>query len=198
MDLNQLMKSASVEVPVEKKIGSHRNRLAGHRFERWCVNFFQALGFPHVRTSRAESRSRDNDKIDLTNTDESINGRFPYNVQCKCTTQLADYNAIFNGRNKRITTKRGEKVYVQEKGMPKVKGVINVIIHKLTKKGQASTFIPQGTFVIMSVEDFEIMVKDRLELEGIKKVRAFVKEGRIEEIGKLYPLFPHDVFKKEE
>src|ERR1700744_2425012 len=98
--LNNILQSSTVEVKEKKQRGTNRNRDAGHGFERWIVKWFIKLGFPHVVTSRSESRSRDNDQIDVLNKDEYINGRLPYNVQGKCYSSTPDYSLIFLGGTK--------------------------------------------------------------------------------------------------
>lgn len=180
------MKSANVVgVPKVEGRKHHANTVAGHVFERWIVKWFRGLGFPHVVTSRSESRSRDNDQIDVLNKDEYINGRLPYNVQGKCYASTPDYSMIFEGGDKWVKLKKdqngmkvGDKVKKHVKPMPRIKGVVNIVMHKLTKKDDITgIFNSVGTYVTMSLEDFEIMVKDRLELEKLKK--EVYSEGNI-------------------
>jgi hypothetical protein len=133
---------------VEKKPrGASRNRTAGHSWELACKKLFIEAGFPHVVSTRSESRSRDADGIDLINKDEGTNGRLPYNVQCKNYARHIKYHEVL-GR------------------IPKVKGVMNVIFHKLTSnKGKANkvgTFSLQGHYVIMHQDDFMELIKERL------------------------------------
>lgn len=53
---------------------SARNK--GNSFEREIMAFFKSLGFDKCKTSRNESKTRDDLKIDLCFTE-------PFNVQCK-------------------------------------------------------------------------------------------------------------------
>lgn len=115
-----------------------RNRSAGHKWERQLAESFRLIGFPHVVTTRSESKSRDDQKIDLMNVDEGKNGRFPYNIQAKNSTISLKYMKILSE-------------------MPKGEG-LNVIIHNQTKK-QGTRFITQGQYAILSLEDFMYMVK---------------------------------------
>lgn len=175
--ISDFLKDSQVEVPQPKKRGVSRNKTAGGIFERWCVDWFKTLGFLHVKTSRSESRSRDNDKIDLTNKDEHINGRLPYNVQCKNSCRIPDYYTIFYGGHKWVKLKRntslgkkGDKVKVLVPAMPTIPGIINIIIHKFTEKDDITgKFNELNTFVSMKLEDFEQIIKDRLELEELRK-----------------------------
>jgi len=54
----------------------NKQRDKGHRYERQLCNEFKALGFTKCCTSRAESKRRDDEKVDLMFTE-------PYNVQAK-------------------------------------------------------------------------------------------------------------------
>lgn len=134
----------STEEKVVKTNGK-RNRLAGHGFERECAKAFRKIGFPHVVTTRSESRSRDNQQIDLINKDEAVNGRFPFNVQCKNSAAKVRYPKILSE-------------------LPKTPGVINVIIHKQTGKVN-NKFMSKGKYVIMNMDDFMQMVKDFVSIE---------------------------------
>lgn len=137
------------------KTNGKRNRWAGHALERVVMNLMKAAGFPHVVTSRSESRKRDSQGVDLMNTNELENGRLPYNIQCKCTTERPKYDLLL-------------------KGLPKVKNVINVIIHKYTVRSKASgaTFQTRGHYAILDMDDFLALIKEREEL------KAKVKEQR--------------------
>lgn len=118
-----------------------RNRSAGHKWERTLVDEFKQLGFPHVVTTRSESRSRDAQKIDLMNKDELINGRFPFNVQAKTTTNHVKYAKLLAE-------------------MPSVVGVTNIVIHKQTQK-VGTRFQPVGMYVVMMFSDFKQLLNDR-------------------------------------
>jgi hypothetical protein len=110
---------------------SNRNRTAGHTWERECQKILLSL-YPKVLTSRNESRTLDNLKVDLTHTD-------PYYFQCKTTANKLDYHTLLNE-------------------MPQ-DGHINVLLHRLTKKAN-TRFIKQGDYAILKMDDFiELITK---------------------------------------
>jgi len=158
INMAKILKTATVTASKPASVpGKHRNRRAGQGYELLCRDLFRKLGFEHVVTSRSESKGRDGQGIDLMNKDELLNGRFEYNVQCKCYSTRIAYDDILNK-------------------MSKVPDVINVIFHKLTskltKKGKTNAdgrFMVKGTFAILSVEDFLVLVAAKRELDEIKK-----------------------------
>lgn len=119
--------------------GPHRNRRAGHKFELTIRNAFRDIGYPHLVSSRSESRSRDAQKVDLINQNEGVNGRFPYNVQCKNTTRRTEYNKLLAE-------------------LPTDSKAINVIVHKMTsntgKKNVQGTFSKLGVYAILDFDSF--------------------------------------------
>lgn len=117
-----------------------RNRRAGHNFERELAEFFKGLGYSHVVTARSESRSRDDQKVDLMNSREDRNGRFVFNVQAKNTTAHVRYAKVLSE-------------------MPTEDGVINIIFHKQTERSDTGRFVPRGKYVIMTMTDFEKLMK---------------------------------------
>lgn len=130
-----------------KKSKPRNNRTAGHNYERETAKEFRELGFCACSTSRLESRSRDNDKVDLCNKDESINGRLPYNIQCKTLLGRADYITLLNE-------------------MPSDGIEINVVLHKATKKSKAGLFRSVGQYALMNKSDFYRLVKLIANLEA--------------------------------
>lgn len=122
-----------------KKTNGKRNRAAGHGYERAVVKLFQEIGFKDVVTSRSGNRLRDKEKVDLVNSDELLHGRFPYNVQCKCTVKALAYPALL-------------------KQLPKVPGIINVILHKQTKRS-GTRFMSAQSYAILYQEDFIKLLK---------------------------------------
>lgn len=99
----------------------------GNAYEVKLMNDFKELGFTDCATSRNVSKVRDNQKVDLVNTGK-------WNVQAKCTKNKPDYISIL-------------------KEMPKEQGQINVIINKLTNKGE---------LVVMSKKDFYKIIENGL------------------------------------
>lgn len=160
--------------PAIKKRGAKRNKTAGHLYEYAVRDEHRKIGYPHVITCIGESKNRDAQKIDLMNKDEHINGRFPYNVQCKCTSELVDYVKIFNGHKKMTFIKRtGEKTLIDVDPMPTIPGIVNVIFHKKTRKvmhkskdgSLKEVFIAQGEFVITKKDDWLTMVAELKRLK---------------------------------
>jgi len=130
------------------KIMATRNQTAGHNYERDIVKEFKKAGFPHVVTSRVESRSRDDQGIDFINRDEHIRGRLPFNVQSKT---LTDYE---------IASGRTEKVKYREilASIPFSEGIIPVFLHRHTvpKHGK---FWKEGEYAFMYQRDFFTLIE---------------------------------------
>jgi hypothetical protein len=126
-----------------------RNRTAGHNFERKIAEQLRDLGYPHVVTSRSESRSRDDQKIDLINKDEAINGRLPYNIQCKNSVRSLKYPKVLSE-------------------IPYVPGVINLIIHRQTEKSENGRFITRDDYAILKWGDFRNIIKKLKQYEGVQ------------------------------
>lgn len=137
-----------------KKRGSSRNRNAGHDFEKAIAKKLrEELGFVHVVTTRSESRGRDGQGIDLMNKDELVNGRLPYNIQCKNSCERVPYFQLL-------------------RGLPAGTGSINVVLHKFTEKKPGGRFDTKGYYAIMDMDDFMSMAQtietQRQALETIK------------------------------
>lgn len=138
--------------------GGSRNRSAGHSWERDLVKLFRSIGYPHVVTSRSESKSRDDQKIDLINKDEYKNGRLPYNVQAKNTKGHLAYGKIMAE-------------------IPHVPNVVNVIIHNQTEK-VGERFVTRDRFAILRLDDFITLIQQRDERRTTRKlVVPKVKRG---------------------
>lgn len=84
-------------------------RIKGHTFERDMAQWFRDLGWDKCVTSRSESKSKDDQGIDLCYTD-------PYNVQLKAVEKLgslhdvlakmpsdSNFNVVFHKRNRKGT-----------------------------------------------------------------------------------------------
>lgn len=108
------------------------NRTKGHKYERKLAKQLRENGFPHVVTSRSESKSRDDAKVDLMNKDEWENGRLPFNPQLKSVSRILDYPEILNE-------------------MPDIEGIENVIFHEYTQK-KGKVFRVQGNYAICSTD----------------------------------------------
>ncbi len=123
-----------------------RNRIAGHNWERECVKLLIKVGFPHVVTSRSESKKRDADKIDLMNTDEHENGLLRYSVQCKTLSNAAPYPKLLSE-------------------IKSLKGALKVIFHKQTKKSEKGKFVETGRYAILYMDDFLDLIKENEALK---------------------------------
>ncbi len=140
------------------KTNGKRNRSAGGNWERKLAEIFRNIGFPHVVTTRSESRSRDNQKIDLINKDEAKNGRFQYDVQAKSVTGHLRY----------------AKVMAEMENHP---GCIPVIIHRQTEKVN-NRFVVRNEFAIVHLSDFLTLVQQRDESRPTRDSMAHGLKGR--------------------
>ena len=86
-----------------------KGRPKGHGYERDLMHKFIGLGWTRCKTSRSESRNRDNLKIDLCYTD-------PFNVQAKAVESLGPLHNVLAE-------------------MPKEEVQFNVVYHKKNRKG---------------------------------------------------------------
>lgn len=125
------------------KTNGKRNRGAGNGWERRLAEIFRQIGFPHVVTTRSESRSRDNQKIDLINKDEARNGRLPYDVQAKNVVSHLKYGKVM------------AEMPVDSPSMP-------VIIHRQTEKSN-DRFVVKNDFAILYLDDFFTLIQQRDE-----------------------------------
>jgi hypothetical protein len=137
-----------------------RNRTAGHNFEAWLAKVFRWIGFQHVITTRSGSRLRDSQKIDLMNSDESLCGRLPYNVQAKNVIDRVKYDKLLEE-------------------LPRINGIINVVVHNRTEK-LGTRFVTKGQYAILTLDDFLLLVQQRDE-RRIAKSLASLPKGRIEQ-----------------
>ena len=67
-----------------------RNRQRGNTYERKIAQELRDLGFNGVVTSRSESKTMDNNKVDLIDTDNKL----PVMIQLKKTTTTPQYFSI--------------------------------------------------------------------------------------------------------
>lgn len=92
-----------------KKKKKAQGRPKGHGFERTLMNLFIRLGWTRCKTSRSESRNRDDLKVDLCFSE-------PFNVQAKAVENLGSPHK-----------------FLAE--MPKEEGMINLVWHKKNHQG---------------------------------------------------------------
>lgn len=148
---------------------ANRNRTAGHSFECKVAAMFRAAGFEHVVTSRSESKSRDDAKIDLINKNEADNGRLPYDVQCKCVRGRVKYDVL----------------------LKEIKGTgstIKVVVHQSTTrkidKNKKISFHPVGEYAIVHLEDFMALLKKEKEWREIA-VKLARDSGQFDNLGNM-------------
>lgn len=120
-------------------MGGKRNRTAGNGWEREIAELLRSIGYPHVITTRQGSRLRDSQKIDIMNSDESLHGRFPYNIQAKNIKGHIPYG----------------KVLAE---LPKDQNITNVVFHKMTEKVN-NRFVCKDKFAILYLDDFIKIMK---------------------------------------
>jgi hypothetical protein len=106
------------------------NKSRGNTWERTIVKYLKELGYEGINTCRAESKLRDNQKVDIC----SLPG---WNIQAKTLH----------------TPVHPEKILSV---MPE-EDAVNVIFFKKTKK-MGKRFMPEGEYAILNLADFlEIM-----------------------------------------
>lgn len=115
-------------------MGGTRNKNAGSNYEREIANAFKLAGFTHAATSRLVNPHRDSLKIDIANKEEDVNGRLPYDAQCKTTTSKLDYEKLLNE-------------------IKPANNRIRVLFHRLTEKA-GTRFMAKGRFAIVFQDDF--------------------------------------------
>lgn len=116
------------------------NRTSGHVFERTIAAQWRKIGYERTCTSRSESKSLDDDGVDLCFTQ-------PFAIQCKRTQTQPNFRKLIDGIHKAMDKR------------PEWAGAIGVVYHK--KRGEKAT-------VTLNAEDFEWMVQ-LMKLEGILK-----------------------------
>ena len=134
----------------KKGVSGKRNRQVGNNLEVQTAKKYQECGYEHVGTCRnLGGRKRDAEKIDLMNKDEFVNGKFPFNVQCKHYARSLDYYKLLSE-------------------LPQ-DGYVNVIHHTQTKKVNKN-FITIGKYVMLNEDDWFDIIKRLKEYENGKKI----------------------------
>ena len=114
------------------------NRQAGNNYERKIVLELKELNFDVV-TSRAESKTMDNKKVDIFSP-LGVDNVLTFYIQCKNSKNKPDYHKIITEMPKDRTP---------------------VIFHKQTHKVN-TTFVTDGEYVIMKKEAFYKLIKEIL------------------------------------
>lgn len=74
----------------KKKRSSKYSKTKGSRYEQQIAKELRELGFSGVKTSRQESKSTDDNKVDIIDTE----GKLPLNIQLKKTLVAPQYFKI--------------------------------------------------------------------------------------------------------
>lgn len=107
---------------MSKKINA---RQKGNAYERKIAQEFRELGYKDCSTSRLESKKRDDMGVDLVNT-----GMF--NIQCKAVERLGLHHTIIDK-------------------MPNEKDKINLIFHKVNRKGEVVTMTKESFYFLLNL-----------------------------------------------
>lgn len=78
--------------PKKKRSGAYCKK-KGNNFELKVIKELSSLGFDGLKSSRSESRSLDNDKIDIFQ-DRDAENQLPFYVQCKITKNTPNIEEI--------------------------------------------------------------------------------------------------------
>lgn len=89
-------RSKSIELPTVEEVTEKRTRSKsyskrkGNAYEQKIAKELRDLGFTGVVTSRSESKSTDDNKVDLIDTENKL----PCAIQLKCTQSIPSYFKI--------------------------------------------------------------------------------------------------------
>jgi hypothetical protein len=119
----------------KKRRNLKRNRTRGHDFERTIVSELKDIGYTGCVTSRSESKSMDDKKIDIIDTENKL----PCYIQAKATMNTPDYFGI-------------------EKACPLKDKPFVVFWNKI--KATTSTFRSEGQIVMIPKTFFYDLIKN--------------------------------------
>ena len=83
------IKELGLDKPKKKRSGSY-SRNKGNAYELKIIKELTELGWKGLKSSRSESKSLDNDKIDIAETEDHL----PFYVQCKKTKNCPSISDI--------------------------------------------------------------------------------------------------------
>ena len=90
-DIIELPEIEDIETPKKRKSRSKSySRTKGHNYETKIARELRDLGFSNIVTSRSESKSMDDNKVDLIDKDNKL----PCAIQLKCTQTIPSYFKI--------------------------------------------------------------------------------------------------------
>ena len=78
--------------PKKKRSGAY-SKNKGNKYELKIIKELTELGYDGLKSSRSESKSLDNDKIDIAQ-DKDAKNELPFYVQCKCTKNTPNVQEI--------------------------------------------------------------------------------------------------------
>lgn len=78
--------------PKKKRSGAY-SKNKGNRYELKIIKELTELGYDGLKSSRSESKSLDNDKIDIAQ-DRDAENQLSFYVQCKCTKNTPNVQEI--------------------------------------------------------------------------------------------------------
>lgn len=92
MKKNEQKKSSDVSEKQQKsrKRSASYSKTKGNRYEQQIAKELRELGFSGVKTSRSESKTVDNNKVDIIDTEN----RLPIQIQLKKTQNIPNYFKI--------------------------------------------------------------------------------------------------------
>lgn len=88
----EVEKEVVVEKPKKKRSGAY-SKTKGNNYELKIIKELTTLGYDGLKSSRSESKSLDNDKIDIAQ-DRDAENELPFWVQCKCTKTTPNFEQI--------------------------------------------------------------------------------------------------------
>jgi hypothetical protein len=136
---------------VEK--GDARNRLAGIAYERAIVQQINDSDlFIDVGRSAEIDKEMDAKKVDIIPIDVDLFAAFEYRIQAKTSTKHVPYAKLLKDIEDN-----------NEDG-------IAVVLHKKTKRVEGDRYLTEGTYAILSQEDFFSIIED------LEKFRAGYRE----------------------
>lgn len=92
MKKNEQKKSSDVSEKQQKsrKRSASYSKTKGNRYEQQIAKELRELGFSGVKTSRSESKTVDNNKVDIIDTENKL----PIQIQLKKTQNIPNYFKI--------------------------------------------------------------------------------------------------------
>lgn len=145
-------------IPVDRKpVSGKRNKRAGHDYERDEVNAHKKF-FPHLVSTRLANRARDGQGIDICTLDESVHGRFPFDIQCK---SVSNTTVCYPELLERIPD-----------------GRIKVVLHQRTGRAPGKTiFRVKGRYAILERKGYEVLLGHVAAIQEVWKTHPELLEA---------------------